>query len=220
LRLFGFGGVDGGEPERVGFLRYGLLECLLGACQDVGCSCWYCTISLMPSLKVLLSAEQIHKRITELGAEIDGDYPLGEPVYLIAVLKGAFIFMADLARAMKTPARIEFIGISSYGKGKTSSGQVQLTKDLDAPIEGHHVIIVEDILDTGITLNYLTKLMAQRKPKSLRIVALLDKPERRKSPVKADYIGFTIPDEFVVGYGLDYAEDYRNLKDVCVMGES
>jgi len=173
----------------------------------------------MPSLKVLLSAEQIHNRITELGAEIDRDYPSGEPVYLIAVLKGAFIFMADLARAMKTPARIEFIGISSYGKGKTSSGQVQLTKDLDAPIEGHHVIIVEDILDTGITLNYLTKLMAQRKPKSLRIVALLDKPERRKSPVKADYVGFKIPDEFVVGYGLDYAEDYRNLKDVCVMGD-
>jgi hypoxanthine phosphoribosyltransferase len=174
----------------------------------------------MPSLKVLLSAEQIHKRIVELGAEIDRDYPSGEPVYLIAVLKGAFIFMADLARAMKTPARIEFIGISSYGKGKTSSGQVQLTKDLDAPIEGHHVIIVEDILDTGITLNYLSKLMAQRKPKSLRIVTLLDKPERRQSPVKADYIGFTIPDEFVVGYGLDYAEDYRNLKDVCVMGGS
>jgi hypoxanthine phosphoribosyltransferase len=174
----------------------------------------------MPSLKVLLSAEQIHNRIAELGAEIDRDYPTGEPVYLIAVLKGAFVFMADLARAMKTPARIEFIGISSYGKGKTSSGQVQLTKDLDAPIEGHHVIIVEDILDTGITLNYLTKLMAQRKPKSLRIVALLDKPERRKSPVKADYVGFTIPDEFVVGYGLDYAEDYRNLKDVCVMGDS
>jgi len=173
----------------------------------------------MPSFRVLLSAEQIQKRIAELGAEIDRDYPGGEPVYLIAVLKGAFIFMADLSRAMKTPARIEFIGISSYGKGKTSSGQVQLTKDLDAPIEGHHVIIVEDILDTGITLNYLTKLMAQRKPKSLRIVALLDKPERRKSPVKADYVGFTIPDEFVVGYGLDYAEDYRNLKDVCVMGD-
>ena len=173
----------------------------------------------MPAFKVLLSAEQIHKRIAELGAAIDRDYPTGEPVYLIAVLKGAFIFMADLARAMKTPARIEFIGISSYGKGKTSSGQVQLTKDLDAPIEGHHVIIVEDILDTGITLNYLSKLMAQRKPKSLRIVTLLDKPERRQSPVKADYIGFTIPDEFVVGYGLDYAEDYRNLKDVCVMGD-
>jgi hypoxanthine phosphoribosyltransferase len=173
----------------------------------------------MPSFRVLLSAEQIQKRIAEMGAEIDRDYPGGEPVYLIAVLKGAFIFMADLSRAMKTPARIEFIGISSYGKGKTTSGQVQLTKDLDAPIEGHHVIIVEDILDTGITLNYLTTLMAQRKPKSLRIVTLLDKPERRQSPVKANYIGFTIPDEFVVGYGLDYAEDYRNLKDVCVMGE-
>ena len=173
----------------------------------------------MPSFRVLVSAEQIQKRIAEMGAEIDRDYPGGEPVYLIAVLKGAVIFMADLARAMKTPARIEFIGISSYGKGKTTSGQVQLTKDLDAPIEGHHVIIVEDILDTGITLNYLTTLMAQRKPKSLRIVTLLDKPERRQSPVKANYIGFTIPDEFVVGYGLDYAEDYRNLKDVCVMGE-
>jgi hypoxanthine phosphoribosyltransferase len=173
----------------------------------------------MPSFRVLVSAEQIQKRIAEMGAEIDRDYPGGEPVYLIAVLKGAFIFMADLSRAMKTPARIEFIGISSYGKGKTTSGQVQLTKDLDAPIEGHHVIIVEDILDTGITLNYLTTLMAQRKPKSLRIVTLLDKPERRQSPVKANYIGFTIPDEFVVGYGLDYAEDYRNLKDVCVMGE-
>jgi hypoxanthine phosphoribosyltransferase len=173
----------------------------------------------MPSFKVLVSAEQIQKRIAEMGAEIDRDYPGGEPVYLIAVLKGAFIFMADLSRAMKTPARIEFIGISSYGKGKTTSGQVQLTKDLDAPIEGHHVIIVEDILDTGITLNYLTTLIAQRKPKSLRIVTLLDKPERRQSPVKANYIGFTIPDEFVVGYGLDYAEDYRNLKDVCVMGE-
>jgi hypoxanthine phosphoribosyltransferase len=173
----------------------------------------------MPSFRVLVSAEQIQKRIAEMGAEIDRDYPGGEPVYLIAVLKGAFIFMADLSRAMKTPARIEFIGISSYGKGKTTSGQVQLTKDLDAPIEGHHVIIVEDILDTGITLNYLTTLMAQRKPKSLRIVTLLDKPERRQSPVKANYIGFTIPDEFVVGYGLDFAEDYRNLKDVCVMGD-
>ena len=173
----------------------------------------------MPSFRVLVSAEQIQKRIAEMGAEIDRDYPGGEPVYLIAVLKGAFIFMADLSRAMKTPARIEFIGISSYGKGKTTSGQVQLTKDLDAPIEGHHVIIVEDILDTGITLNYLTTLMAQRKPKSLRIATLLDKPERRRTPVKVDYVGFRIPDEFVIGYGLDYAEDYRNLKDVCVLGE-
>ncbi len=154
-----------------------------------------------------------------MGVEIDRDYPDGEPVYLIGVLKGACIFLADLARAMKTPARLEFIGISSYGKGKTSSGQVRLTKDLDVVIEGHHVILVEDILDSGITLTYLAKLMAQRKPKSLRIATFLDKPERRQSPVKVDYVGFHIPDEFVVGYGLDYAEDYRNLKDVCVLGE-
>ena len=173
----------------------------------------------MPSLRVLLSAQQIQTRIGEMGAEIDRDYPGGEPVYLIGVLKGACIFLADLARAMKTPARLEFIGIASYGKGKTSSGQVQLTKDLDVPIEGHHVILVEDIVDTGITLTYLAKLMAQRKPKSLRIATLLDKPERRQSPVKVDYVGFQIPDEFVVGYGLDYAEDYRSLNDVCVLGE-
>src|SRR5258708_37678818 len=173
----------------------------------------------MSQFRVLISAEQIQKRIAELGAEIDRDYPGGEPVYLIGVLKGACIVLADLARAMHAPARIEFIGISSYGKGKTSSGQVRLTKDLDVPIEGHHVILVEDILDTGITLTYLAKLMAQRKPKSLRIATLLDKPERRRTAVKVDYVGFRIPDEFVIGYGLDYAEDYRSLNDVCVLGE-
>ena len=172
----------------------------------------------MPSLRVLISAAQIRKRVEEMGAEIDRDYPGGEPVYLIGVLKGAFIFLADLARAMKTPARLEFIGISSYGKSTTTSGEVKLTKDLDVSVEGHHVIIVEDIVDTGTTLNYLLQLLAQRKPKSLRIATLLDKPERRRSPVHVDYAGFQIPDEFVVGYGLDYAEDYRNLKDVCVLG--
>ena len=164
----------------------------------------------MSSLNVLISADKIHQRIQELGAQIDRDYPTGEPVYLIGVLKGACIFLADLARATKVPARIEFIGISSYGKGKSSSGEVKLTKDLDVSVEGHHVILVEDILDTGITLSYLVKLMAQRKPKTLRIATLLDKPE-------VHYRGFQIPDEFVVGYGLDYAEDYRNLKDVCVL---
>jgi len=172
----------------------------------------------MPALRVLISAEQIHARIQELGAQIDRDYA-GEPVYLICILKGACIFLADLARAVKTSARIEFIGISSYGKSKSSSGEVKLTKDLDVSIEGHHVIIVEDIVDTGITLSYLAKVMAQRKPATLRIATLLDKPERRQSGVKVDYVGFKIPDEFVVGYGLDYAEDYRNLKDVCVLGE-
>ena len=172
----------------------------------------------MPSLRVLISAERIRERIHELGAQIDRDYA-GEPVYLIGILKGACIFLADLAREMKTSARLEFIGISSYGKGKTSSGEVKLTKDLDVSVEGHHVILVEDIVDTGITLSYLVKVMAQRKPATLRIATLLDKPERRQSAVKVDYVGFKIPDEFVVGYGLDYAEDYRNLKDVCVLGE-
>ena len=173
----------------------------------------------MPSFRVLISAEQIHQRIAELGAEIDREYPGGEPVYLIGVLKGACMFLADLARAMKTPARIEFIGISSYGKGKKTSGEVKITKDLDVSIEDHHVIIVEDILDSGVTLSYLAKVMSQRKPKSLRIATLLDKPERRLSQVRVDYVGFQIPDEFVVGYGLDYAEDYRNLKDVCIFSE-
>ena len=168
-------------------------------------------------LRILLPAAQIQARITEMAAEIDRDYTPGEPVYLIGVLKGACIFLADLARAMQTPTRLEFIGISSYARGKTSSGQVKITKDLDVPVEGHHVILVEDILDTGVTLTYLVKMMAQRKPKTLRVATFLDKPDRRQSPVKVDYVGFQIPDEFVVGYGLDYAEDYRNLKDLCVL---
>jgi len=168
------------------------------------------------SLRVFLTAEQIQKRVQELGAEIDADYPEG-PVYLIAILKGACFFMADLARAMKSPARIDFMGISSYGKGKTSSGEVKLMKDLDSSIEGYHVLIVEDIVDSGVTLNYLVNLLKQRKPKSIKIVALLDKPDRRLRPVEVAYTGFQIPDEFVVGYGLDYAEDYRNLKDICVL---
>jgi hypoxanthine phosphoribosyltransferase len=172
----------------------------------------------MSSLRVLLSAEQIQTRIQEMGAEIDRDYGQG-PVYLVAILKGACIFLADLARAMKTPARIEFIGISSYGRGKTSSGEVRLTKDLDVTIEGYDVVVVEDIVDSGVTLSYLLKVFSQRKPKSLRIATLLDKPERRQRPVEVHYVGFKIPDEFVVGYGLDYAEDYRNLKDVCVLSE-
>jgi hypoxanthine phosphoribosyltransferase len=172
----------------------------------------------MSSLRVLVSAEQIQRRIHELGAQIDEDLPQG-PVYLIAILKGACFFLADLARAMKTPARIEFIGISSYGKGKTSSGEVKLTKDLDVTIEGYDVIVVEDIVDSGITLSYLMQLLAQRRPKSLRVASLLDKPTHRQRPVEVHYRGFEIPDEFVVGYGLDYAEDYRNLPDICVLSD-
>jgi hypoxanthine phosphoribosyltransferase len=169
------------------------------------------------NLTVYLSAEQIDKRIQELGQQIDNDYAGKGPVYLLVILKGACMFLADLARAMKTPARIEFMGISSYGRGKTTSGQVQVTKDLDVSIEGHDVIIVEDIVDSGVTLSYLKQLLEQRKPRSLKIAALLDKPDRRLREVQVDYVGFSIPDEFVVGYGLDYAEDYRNLPDVCIL---
>src|SRR5271154_6557118 len=168
--------------------------------------------------RVFLPAEQIQRRVQEMGAEISANYPEG-PIYLIAILKGAFIFLADLARSIRTPSRIEFMGISSYGRGKTSSGQVRVTKDLDVSIEGHHVLIVEDIVDSGVTLTYLLNVLEQRRPKSLAIATLLDKPERRLRPVKVAYVGFQIPDEFVVGYGLDFAEDYRNLKDICILAE-
>jgi hypoxanthine phosphoribosyltransferase len=170
-------------------------------------------------LTVLLSSKQIRDRVDELGREISRDYPEG-PLYLIGILKGSFVFLADLARAISTPCRIEFMGISSYGRDKKSSGEVKVTKDLDVSIEGRHVLVVEDIIDSGITLTYLLNVLEQRKPKSLGIVAMLDKPERRQRPVQPRYVGYQIPDEFVIGYGLDYAEDYRNLKDVCVLHES
>jgi hypoxanthine phosphoribosyltransferase len=170
-----------------------------------------------PKLRVLISAEQIRQKIEEMGAQIARDYD-DRPIYLIGILKGSFIFLADLARAIPGHARVEFIGVSSYGKGKTTSGEVRLTKDLDVSIEGLDVIVVEDIVDSGVTLTYLLQVLSQRKPRSLRIATLLDKPERRLRDVKVDYRGFEIPDEFVVGYGLDYAEDYRNLPDVCVLG--
>jgi hypoxanthine phosphoribosyltransferase len=171
------------------------------------------------SPRIFLSEQQIQQRVHEMGEQISQDYPEG-PLYLIAILKGAFMFLADLARAIRTPTRIEFMGISSYGRGKTSSGQVRVTKDLDVSIENHNVLIVEDIVDSGVTLSYLLNVMEQRKPKSLRIATLLDKPERRLRPVKVSYVGFQIPDEFVIGYGLDYAEDYRNLRDICVLDQS
>jgi hypoxanthine phosphoribosyltransferase len=173
-------------------------------------------MALVP--RVFLTAEQIQKRVHEMGEEISSNYPEG-PIYLIAILKGAFVFLADLSRAIRTPSRIEFMGISSYGRGKTSSGEVRVTKDLDVSIEGHHVLVVEDIVDSGVTLTYLLNVLEQRRPKSLAIATLLDKPERRLRPVNVSYVGFKIPDEFVVGYGLDFAEDYRNLKDICVLGE-
>jgi hypoxanthine phosphoribosyltransferase len=169
-----------------------------------------------PKLRVLISAEKIQSRIRELGEQISRDYPDGN-LHFICILKGACFFMTDLARAMKRDVSVDFMGISTYGKGKTSSGEVKVTKDLDISLEGANVLIVEDIVDSGVTLNYLMHVLEQRRPKSIRIAALLDKPERRLRPVHASYVGFQIPDEFVVGYGLDYAEKYRNLDDICVL---
>ncbi len=169
-----------------------------------------------PKLEVLISAEKIQARIRELGAQISADYPQGD-LYFICILKGACFFLTDLARAMTRDVSVDFMGISTYGKEKTSSGEVRVTKDLDISIEGSNVVIVEDIVDSGVTLNYLMHVLDQRKPHSIRIAALLDKPERRLRPVHVHYSGFQIPDRFVVGYGLDYAEKYRNLDDVCVL---
>jgi len=167
--------------------------------------------------RILISSEQIQKRVLEMAAQIERDYPEG-PIYIVSILKGAFIFVADLVRALKrSSVRIEFMAISSYGNQKTSSGQVKVTRDLDVNIEGQQVLIVEDIIDSGVTLSYLKRLLEQRHPKSLAIATLLDKPERRLVPVDVKYIGFQIPDEFVVGYGLDYAEDYRNLGEIRVL---
>ena len=158
----------------------------------------------------------VQKRVREMGHQITKDFK-GQRVHLIGVLKGAAIFLSDLIRQIRVEVSLDFIAVSSYTDGSQASGQVRLIKDLDTSIEGLNVIVVEDILDTGLTLGYLLRVLQQRKPKSLRIAALLDKPERRIKDVKADYVGFRIPNEFVVGYGLDYAERYRNLKDVCVL---
>jgi hypoxanthine phosphoribosyltransferase len=169
-----------------------------------------------PKLRVLIPAEKIQERIRELGAQISKDYPEGN-LHMICILKGACFFLTDLARAMTRDVFIDFMGISTYGRGKTSSGEVKLTKDLDISLEGADVLIVEDIVDSGVTLNYLMHVLDQRKPRSIRIAALLDKPERRLRPVHVNYVGFPIPDQFVVGYGLDYAEKYRNLDAICVL---
>ncbi len=167
-------------------------------------------------LKVLIRRARIQKRVVEVARAITKDFK-GERVHLIGVLKGACIFLADLVREINLETSIDFIAVSSYGKGKQSSGQVRVLKDLDSSIQGLNVVVVEDILDTGVTLTYLLRVLKQRKPRVLKIAALLDKPSRRIKDVKGDYVGFRIPNDFVVGYGLDYAERYRNLKDVCIL---
>ena len=168
------------------------------------------------SLEVLYSRQQIADRVAEMGTEIARDLN-GEPLVMIGVLKGAAFFLTDLSRAIQANATFDFVAVSSYGKGQRSSGAVKLIKDLDQPIEGKNVLVVEDILDTGLTLAYLRKLFLQHRPKSLRIAALLDKPSRRIEKIEADYVGFSIPNLFVVGYGMDFAERYRNLPDICLM---
>ncbi len=168
------------------------------------------------SVRTLISRSQIQKRISEMAQEIRRDFPV-EPLHLVGVLKGSVFFLTDLARQITGEVSIDFIAVSSYGSNTRSSGEVKLTRDLDSSIEGKTVIVVEDILDTGMTLQYLLRVFEQRKPRRLRVAVLLDKPERRLAKVRADYVGFTIPNEFVVGYGLDYSERYRNLADVGVL---
>jgi hypoxanthine phosphoribosyltransferase len=167
-------------------------------------------------LRVLISAERIQTRIRELGEQISRDYD-GGSLHAVCILKGAVFFTTDLLRAIHLDVRVDFMGISSYGKGKSTSGEVKVTKDLDTSLEGVDVLVVEDIIDSGVTLSYLLHVLQQRNPRSIRIATLLDKPERRQRPVEVTYVGFQIPDEFVVGYGLDYSEKYRNLKDICIL---
>ena len=165
---------------------------------------------------VLFSEEQLAQRVAEIAAQIDKDYAGKEPL-LVSVLRGSFVFMADLVRQITVPCTVDFMAVSSYGSGTTSSGEVKIVKDLSETIEGKDVIVVEDILDSGNTLSYLLKLLEARRPASIRLCTLLDKPERRTKPVEVQYSGFTIPDEFVVGYGLDYDERYRNLPYIGVL---
>ena len=166
--------------------------------------------------KVLISEEQLQAKVAELGAQISRDYE-GKDLLLVSILKGSVVFMADLMRAITEPCSIDFMVVSSYGSGVKSSGVVKIVKDLDVPLAGKDLLIVEDILDSGLTLSYIKELLASRGPASIRIATLLDKPSRRKVDLVADYIGFSVPDEFVIGYGLDYDEKYRNLPYIGIL---
>jgi hypoxanthine phosphoribosyltransferase len=165
-------------------------------------------------MNVLLSRQQIAEAVSRIGQEITRDFA-GESVMLVGVLKGACMFLSDLARQIELDATFDFIAVRSYGTKKESSGEVQMIKDVTTPLRDLNIILIEDILDTGLTLTFVKKHILSHQPRSFKIAALLDKPSRRKAPIQADYTGFQIPDEFVVGYGLDYAERYRNLPDIC-----
>ncbi len=171
------------------------------------------------TLRPFISREQIAATVSEMGKRITQDFA-GEPVMLLGVLKGAAIFLADLARNISLDTSFDFIAVSSYGDQQQPSGEVRLVKDVDDSLEGKNVVLVEDILDTGLTLTYLKNLLLARRPQRLKIAVLLDKTARRVQPVTVDYVGFEIPDEFVVGYGMDFAERYRNLQDICILESS
>ena len=169
--------------------------------------------------KVMISEEKIAEIVSDLGAKISEDYK-DKNLLMVSVLKGSVIFMSDLMRKLTIPCRIDFMAVSSYNGGTKSSGEVKIIKDLDKPIEGYDLLVVEDVLDSGLTLDYILKLLKSRNPKSIKICTLLDKPQRRKVNITADYSGFEIPDEFIVGYGLDYDEKYRNLPFIgCLKSE-
>ncbi len=174
------------------------------------------TQAVAPQLKVLFTREQIAKRVSEMAAEVTRDFA-GQSIIFVGVLKGASIFLSDLARQVKLDATFDFISVASYGGNTESSGEVRLVKDVDSSMADRNVILAEDILDTGLTMSFLRKLFLAHQPRSLKIAVLLDKKSRRVVPVPVDYVGFTIPDEFVVGYGMDYAERYRNLPDICIL---
>ena len=167
-------------------------------------------------LRVLLSEDEIREKVRELGGKITADYK-NSNLMLVTVLKGAVVFLADLMRQIDVPAEIDFMVVSSYGSGVKSSGVVKIVKDLDVPLAGKDILIVEDILDSGLTLSYIKELLESRGARSIRIATLLDKPSRRKVDLQADYIGFSVPDEFVIGYGLDYDEKYRNLPYIGIL---
>ncbi len=171
---------------------------------------------MKPVGEVLITAEQIREKVREMGRDISRDYE-GEELFLVGILKGAFIFLADLIREITIPVRVDFLGVSSYGSGTAPSKEIKVFKDLNQPVAGLNVLIVDDIIDTGLTTDYLLRLLKVRNPRSIKTCALLDKPLRRKIELNIDYIGFQVPDSFLVGYGLDVDEKYRNLPDIHIL---
>lgn len=170
----------------------------------------------MTDVAILYSEPEVRAKIKELGQKIEGDYA-GEELLVVGILKGAVVFMSDLVREIDLPLQIDFMEVSSYGASTVSSGEVRILKDLSYALEGKNVLVVEDIIDTGLTLNYISGILRKRRPKSLKICCLLDKPSRRKADIKPDYVGFSIEDHFVVGWGLDYAGYYRNYPAICIL---